>query len=60
VLEESIDENPMNNPLFLNYSTSYKEKRIRELIKDMNSRRSKILNGELLNYLPDDIKKGEA
>jgi DNA-binding MarR family transcriptional regulator len=60
VLEESIDENPMNNPLFLNYSTSYKEKRVRELIKDMNSRRSKILNGELLNYLPDDIKKGEA
>jgi hypothetical protein len=59
VLEEPIDENPMNNPLFLNYSTSYKDKRVRELIRDMNDRRSKLLNGELLNYLPDDIKKGE-
>jgi hypothetical protein len=58
VLEESIEENPMNNPLFLNISTSYKEKRIRELIKDMNDRRSKLLKGDTLNYLPDDIKKG--
>jgi hypothetical protein len=48
----------MNNPLFLNISTSYKEKRIRELIKDMNDRRSKLLKGDTLNYLPDDIKKG--
>jgi DNA-binding MarR family transcriptional regulator len=60
VLEESIDENPMNNPLFLNHSTSYKDKRIRELIKDMNYRRSKLMSGDTLNYLPDDIKKKEG
>lgn len=58
VLEECIDENPMNNPLFLNVGTSYKDKRVRELIRDMNYRRSKLLEGDTLNYLPDDIKKG--
>jgi hypothetical protein len=59
VLDEQIDENPMNNPLFLNHSTSYKDKRIRELIKDMNYRRSKLLEGDTLNYLPDEINKKE-
>jgi hypothetical protein len=59
VLEEFIDENPMNNPLFLNHSTSYKDKRIRALIKDMNDRRSRLIDGDTLNYLPDDIKKKE-
>lgn len=58
VLEERIDENPMNNPLFLNHSTSYKDKRVRELIKDMNYRREQLVKGETLNYLPDDIKRG--
>ena len=48
----------MNNPLFLNVGTSYKDKRVRELIRDMNYRRSKLLEGDTLNYLPDDIKKG--
>lgn len=58
VLEEKIDENPMNNDLFLNHCTSYKDKRIRELIRDMNNRRSKLISGDNMNYLPDDIKKG--
>lgn len=58
VLEEPIDESPTNNPLFLNHSTSYKDKRVRALIKDMNDRRKSLIDGDLLNYLPDDIKKG--
>jgi len=60
VLEEQIDENPMNNDLFLNHCTSYKDKRVRELIRDMNDRRSRILNGDNLNYLPDDINREEG
>jgi hypothetical protein len=60
VLEESIEENPMNNPLFLNHSTSYKDKRVRALIKDMNDRRERLINGDTLNYLPDDINRKEG
>jgi hypothetical protein len=60
VLEESIEENPMNNPLFLNHSTSYKDKRVRALIKDMNERRDRLIKGDTLNYLPDDINRKEG